>query len=89
MISVYNNANDADNANNADNTDGYNSAIGIALLKAFSCAKKEPICIPGNLAITFLGCTSKLFYKTSSLVEQLVTIFHLVSWSISAQPIPS
>ena len=27
--------------NNADNADDYNRVIGIALLKAFSCAKNE------------------------------------------------
>ena len=33
-------ADDTDNANDVDNADDYNRLIGIALLKAFSCANK-------------------------------------------------
>ena len=38
LTSVYN---DADDADAADDADDYNRVIGIALLKAFSCAKND------------------------------------------------
>ena len=50
LTPVHNNAddtNDADNADDAndaddtDNADNYNRVIGIALMKAFSCAKNQ------------------------------------------------
>ena len=41
LTSVHN---DADNAEDADDVDDYNRVIGIAQLKAFSCANKEGKC---------------------------------------------
>ena len=38
LTSVHNDADDTDATDDADNTDDYNRVIGIALLKAFSCA---------------------------------------------------
>ena len=40
---VHNDADDADNADDAADADDYNWVIGIAQLKAFSCAKKSSI----------------------------------------------
>ena len=41
LTPVHNNANDADDPNNANDMDDDNRVIGIALLNAFSCAKKQ------------------------------------------------
>ena len=39
LTSVHNDADDTDATDNADTADDYNMVIGIAQLKAFSCAK--------------------------------------------------
>ena len=39
LTPVQNNAENADNRGNANNADDYKEVIGIALLKAFRCAK--------------------------------------------------
>ena len=41
LTSVHNDADDTDTAGNAVNTNDYNRVIGIAVLKAFSCAKNQ------------------------------------------------
>ena len=40
LTSVHNDTDTADDPDDADDTDDYNRVIGIALLKAFSCAYK-------------------------------------------------
>ena len=42
LTSVHNDADNTNAADATDNADDYNRVIGIALLKAFSCANKHP-----------------------------------------------
>ena len=41
LTSVHNDADDTDNADTTDNADDYSRVVGIALLKAFSCANNR------------------------------------------------
>ena len=60
LTSVHNNSDDADATDDADNSDNYNRVIGIAQLKAFSCAKNEGIT---NIQIHMICNISVLFVK--------------------------